>query len=104
MNATFIYLYSRRGLLEGVRRGEEPDSSLYGALQLPEHGIDVRIHDPLLTRRRLPSPLGRAAWSLREVSAPFELGRTDVVFTPLAALLPLAARARRLPVVAMNLG
>ena len=104
MNATFIYLNSRRDLLDGVRRGEEPDSSLYGALQLPEHGIDVRIHDPLLTRRELPSPLGRAAWSLREVSAPFELGRTDVVVTPLAALLPLAARARRLPVVAMNFG
>jgi glycosyltransferase involved in cell wall biosynthesis len=104
MNATFIYLNSRRDLLDGIRRGEEPDSSLYGALQLREHGIDVRIHDPLLTRRELPSPLGRAAWSLREVSAPFELGRTDVVFTPLAALLPLAARVRRLPVVAMNFG
>lgn len=104
MKATFIYLNSRRGLIDGVRRGEEPDSSLYGALQLPEHGIDVCFHDPLLTRQDLPSPLTRVAWSLREIAAPFELGRTDVVFTPLAALLPLAARARRLPVVAMNFG
>ena len=104
MKATFIYLNSRRGLIDGVRRGEEPDSSLYGALQLPEHGIDVGFHDPLLTRRDLPAPLARVAWNLRELSAPFELGRTDVVFTPLAALLPLSARVRRLPVVAMNFG
>jgi len=104
MNATFIYLNSRRGLIDGVGRGEEPDSSLYGALQLPAHGIDVRFHEPLLTRRELPSALTRAAWSLREVTAPFEIGRTDVVVTPLAALLPLAARGRRVPVVAMNFG
>jgi glycosyltransferase involved in cell wall biosynthesis len=104
MKATFIYLNSRRGLIDGVRRGEEPDSSFYGALQLPEHGIDVAFHDPLLMRRDLPAPLTRVAWNLREVSAPFELGRTDVVFTPLATLLPLSARVRRLPVVAMNFG
>ena len=104
MRATFVYANSRRDLLAGVARGEEPDSALYGALQLREHGIDVRVHDPLLTRRTLPAWLDRAAWNLREVSAPYEVGRTDIVFTPLAALLPLAARARRLPVVVMNFG
>jgi glycosyltransferase involved in cell wall biosynthesis len=41
---------------------------------------------------------------VRELTAPFEVGRTDVVVTPLAALLPLSARARRLPVVALNFG
>jgi glycosyltransferase involved in cell wall biosynthesis len=87
-----------------VERGEEPDSALYGALQLRDHGIDVRIHDPFLTRRTLPAPLERVAWNLRELSTPYEVGRTDVVFTPLAALLPLAARGRRLPVVVMNFG
>jgi glycosyltransferase involved in cell wall biosynthesis len=35
---------------------------------------------------------------------PFELGRTDVVFTPLANLFPLTARLRRLPVVVVNYG
>jgi glycosyltransferase involved in cell wall biosynthesis len=104
MIATFIYLNSRRGLVEAVERGEEPDTTLYGALQLREHGVDVRIHDPLLSRVDLPAPLTRAAWSLREVAAPYELGRTDVVVTPLAGLLPLAARGRRLPVVAINFG
>jgi glycosyltransferase involved in cell wall biosynthesis len=104
MRATFVYANSRRDLLAGVERGEEPDSALYGAWQLREHGIDVRFHDPLLTRRTLPPWLDRAAWNLREVSAPYEVGRTDVLFTPLAALLPLAARGRRLPVVVMNFG
>ena len=104
MRATFVYANSRRDLLVGVARGEEPDSALYGALQLREHGIDVRIHDPLLTRRTLPARLDRAAWNLREVVAPYEVGRTDVVFTPLAAFFPLAARTRRLPVVVINFG
>jgi glycosyltransferase involved in cell wall biosynthesis len=104
MRATFVYANSRRDLLAGVERGQEPDSALYGALQLRDHGIEVHFHDPLLTRRTLPAQLDRAAWNLREVSAPYEVGRTDVVFTPLAALLPLAARGRRLPVVVMNFG
>jgi len=104
MKATFVYPNSRRDLLAEIERGDAPDSTLHGALHLHEHGIEVAFHDPLLTRRPLPSPLARVAWSLREVTAPFELGRTDVVFTPLAALLPLAARPRRLPVVTINFG
>jgi glycosyltransferase involved in cell wall biosynthesis len=104
MKATFVYANSRRDLLAGVQRGEEPDSALYGALQMHEHGIDIDIHDPLFTRISLPSRLDRVTWNLREVAVPFEVGRTDVVFTPLAAFLPLAARGRRLPVVVINFG
>ena len=104
MKASFVYQNSRKALLEGIARGEEPDSRLDGALYLGEHGIDVDFHDPFLTRRPLAPPLARIAWSLRELSVPYELGRTDVVFTPLANLLPLAARGRRLPVVVVNYG
>ena len=104
MRATFVYLNSRRDVLDGIERGDEPDSSLYGALQLRQHGIDVRFHDPFLTRAELPSLLTRIAWNLRELTVPFEVGRTDVVVTSIAASLPLAARARRLPVVALNFG
>jgi glycosyltransferase involved in cell wall biosynthesis len=104
MRATFVYPNSRRGLLAGIDEGNEPDSTLHGALYLGEHGIEVRFHDPFLTRRALPGALDRAAWNLRELTTPYELGRTDVVFTPLAAWLPLAARGRRLPVVAINFG
>jgi glycosyltransferase involved in cell wall biosynthesis len=104
MKATFVYPNSRAELLAGIERGEEPDSQLHGALYLGEHGIDVEFHDPLLTRRELPKALSRVAWNVRELTVPYELGRTDVVFTPLAALLPLAARGRRLPVVVINFG
>jgi glycosyltransferase involved in cell wall biosynthesis len=104
MKATFIYANSRRELLAGIERGEEPDSQLYGALYLGAHGIDVDFHDPFLTRHELPKALSRVAWNVRELTAPYELGRTDVVFTPLAAFLPLAARGRRLPVVVINFG
>jgi glycosyltransferase involved in cell wall biosynthesis len=104
MRATFVYLNSRRELLEGIRRGDEPDTTLYGALQLDGHGIEVRFHDPFLNRVVRPAAAVRAAWSLRELTTPFELGRTDAVVTSLAALLPLAARVRRLPVVALDFG
>lgn len=104
MKATFVYPNSRAELLAGIERGEEPDSQLHGALQLGEHGIDVEFHDPLLTRHELYPALARIAWNVRELTVPYELGRTDVVFTPLAALLPLAARGRRLPVVVINFG
>jgi glycosyltransferase involved in cell wall biosynthesis len=104
MRATFVYPNSRRELLARIERGDDPDSQLHGALYLGDHGIDVDFHDPLLTRRQLPNALSRVAWNLRELTTPFELGRTDVVFTPLAAFLPLAARGRRLPVVVINFG
>jgi glycosyltransferase involved in cell wall biosynthesis len=104
MKATFVYPNSRRELLAGIERGDEPDSQLHGALFLGAHGIDVDFHDPLLTRVALPKALSRAAWNVRELMVPYELRRTDVVFTPLAAFLPLAARGRRLPVVAINFG
>jgi glycosyltransferase involved in cell wall biosynthesis len=104
VKASFVYPNSRRDLLDGIARAEQPDSTLHGALYLREHGIDVKFHDPLLTRRPLPAPLSRVAWNVRELTAPYELGRTDVVFTPLAALLPFAARGRRLPVVVINFG
>ena len=32
MRATFVYANSRRDLLAGVERGEEPDSALYLSL------------------------------------------------------------------------
>jgi len=104
MKATFVYPNSRVELLAGIERGEEPDSTLHGALYLGEHGIDVEFHDPLLTRRPLPKALSQVAWNVRELTVPYELGRTDVVFTPLAAFLPLAAHGRRLPVVVINFG
>ncbi len=102
--ATFVYANPRAQLLEGIALGREPDSNLLGANHLGAHGIDARIHDPLLTRRNLLPPFDRIAWNLREVTVPFELGRSDVVFTPLAQILPLAARARGLPVVVVNFG
>jgi glycosyltransferase involved in cell wall biosynthesis len=104
LRATFVYPNSRAKLVTGIAAGEEPDSTLHGFNYLGAHGIDARLHDPVLTRRELRPPLDRIAWNLREVVVPFELGRTDVVFTPLANILPLAARSRRLPVVVINFG
>jgi glycosyltransferase involved in cell wall biosynthesis len=105
MRAGFVYLNSRRRVLEGVAAGTEPDSTLYGANHLPEHGVEVLLHEPLLTRRELPSPLARAAWSLRELTVPFELRGCDVLVTPLGAGgLGASARLRRLPVVIVNFG
>jgi glycosyltransferase involved in cell wall biosynthesis len=105
VRAAFVYPNSRREVIAEVLAGTGHDSQLHGAMYLPEHGIEVAYHDPLLTRRQLPGPLWKVAWNLRELTIPFELHGIDVVFTPLgAAGLPLAARLRRLPVVVMNFG
>lgn len=104
MRATFVFPNPRGDLLAAVAAGVAPDSTLLGANHLATEGIETRVHDPLLSRRTLPPPLDRIAWNLREVILPAELGRTDVVFTPLANMFPLAARARRLPVVVVNYG
>jgi glycosyltransferase involved in cell wall biosynthesis len=104
MRATFVYANPRRAYAEEVLRGEAPDSQLLGANLLRAHGISVTIHDPLLSRIAVPGPLVRPAWTLREVTLPLELRRTDVVVTGLTALFPLFARGRRFRIVVLNYG
>ncbi|MCW2977884.1 MAG: putative glycosyltransferase [Actinomycetia bacterium] len=104
MRATFIFPNPRAALMAGIAAGSEPDSTLLGANHLAEHRIEAHVHDPLLSRRDLRPPFDRIAWNLRELTLPFEIGRSDVVFTPLANILPLAARARAVPVVVINYG
>jgi glycosyltransferase involved in cell wall biosynthesis len=104
MRAAFVFQNPRASLLRGIAAGTEPDSTLLGENHLAEYGIDAHVHDALLTRRALRKPVDRLAWNLREATIPFELGRIDVVFTPLGNLLPLAAAVRRLPVVVVNYG
>jgi glycosyltransferase involved in cell wall biosynthesis len=97
----FIYPNPRRGLVEAVARGEAPDSTLLGQNHLHEHGLDARVHDPVLARERT----SRLRWYLREVVLPWELRAHDVACTPLAGLFPLAARLRERPkVVVVNFG
>jgi glycosyltransferase involved in cell wall biosynthesis len=95
--AAFVFPNPRAGLVADVEAGRAPDTALYGANHLGDHGIDVRVHDPLLTRRERPGPLHRVTWSLRELPLPWELRDVDVAVTPLANLFPLVARARRRP-------
>jgi glycosyltransferase involved in cell wall biosynthesis len=103
--AAFVFQNPRARLLDDILAGREPDSTLLGQNHLSAHGIDARVHDPLLSRRDLPGPLYRVAWNARELVLPLELGGADVVFTPLAKTFPLAARVRpRLPVVVVNYG
>jgi glycosyltransferase involved in cell wall biosynthesis len=101
----FVYQNPRAALAAEVAAGRAPDSGLLGLNHLGELGIEAFVHDPRLTRRGLPPRLGRVAWNLRELVAPWELGGADVVVTPLATFFPLMARARRGPrVVVVNYG
>jgi glycosyltransferase involved in cell wall biosynthesis len=104
VRAVFVFQNSRAQLVAGVARRTEPDSTLWGANHLAEHGIEARVHDALLTRRALRPPIDRLAWNARELTLPFEFGRADVAFTPLANLFPLTAAARGLPVIVINYG
>jgi glycosyltransferase involved in cell wall biosynthesis len=101
----FVYPNSRRELLADVARGEAPDSTLLGQNHLAGLGIEATIHEPRLTRTPHSGLAHRLTWNLRELTLPWELRTADVAFTPLANLLPLAARARRrLRVVVVNYG
>jgi glycosyltransferase involved in cell wall biosynthesis len=63
-------------------------------------GIDAFVHDSFLRRRpRPPGLVHRLTWHGRELTLPWEVGSADVLCTPLATLLPLAARLRRRPKV-----
>ena len=94
----FVYPNPRRELAAEVAAGRAPDTTLLGQNHLAGLGLEATIEDF--------EGGGRLRWNLRE---PFIAGRlasrADLVFTPLAALLPLAARARGRPkVVVVNYG
>ena len=101
----FVYPNPRRELVAEVARGQAPDSTLLGHNHLAGLGVDATIHEPRLTRTPRSGLAHRLTWNLRELTLPWELRDVDVAFTPLANLLPLAARARRRPrVVVVNYG
>jgi glycosyltransferase involved in cell wall biosynthesis len=101
----FVYPNSRRELVAEIARDEAPDSTLLGQNHLAGLGVDATIHEPRLTRTSRSGLAYRLTWNLRELTLPWELRNVDVVFTPLANLLPLAARARGKPrIVVVNYG
>ena len=100
----FVYPNPRRELVAEVARGQAPDSTLLGQNHLAGLGVDATIHEPRLTRTPRTGLAHRLTWNLRELTLPWELQDVDVVFTPLANLFPLAARARRVRVVVVNYG
>jgi glycosyltransferase involved in cell wall biosynthesis len=103
--AAYVFPNSRRELIAQVAAGEAPDTHLLGLNQLERFGIDAEAREPGLDVRAgfLPT---RARWHLREVALPWELRDVDAVFTPLANVIPLAARLRggRPPVLVYNFG
>ena len=94
-----MYPNPRCELVAEVESGRAPDTTLLGQNHLAELGLDATVFD-------FESRGGRVLWNLREPRIAWSLAsRADVVFTPLAALLPLAARARGRPkVVVVNYG
>jgi glycosyltransferase involved in cell wall biosynthesis len=100
---TIVYPNPRAALIAEARAGRAPDTTLLGLNQLPRHGVDVRVRDSFFDTRAEFVPK-RLRWHLRELTLPWEAGNTEVVFTPLANVIPFAARARRLPVVVYNFG
>jgi len=104
VRAAFVYANPRASLARDVEAGIAPDTALLGQNYLGALGIEASIHDPLLTRRERRGIAHRLTWHLREIVLPFELGSVDVVCTPLANLLPLTSRLRRMRTVVLNYG
>jgi glycosyltransferase involved in cell wall biosynthesis len=100
---TIVYPNPRGSLTADARAGRAPDTTLLAADQLRDHGLDVHVHDSFLDARAALVPK-RLRWHLRELTLPWEAGTTDVLFTPLANLIPVTARIRRVPVVVFNFG
>jgi glycosyltransferase involved in cell wall biosynthesis len=100
---TIVYTNPRGELIADTRAGRAPDTTLLGLDQLPRHSLDVQARDSFLDTRAAFVPK-RVRWHLRELTLPLEAGETDVLFTPLANVIPLTARARRLPLVVYNFG
>jgi glycosyltransferase involved in cell wall biosynthesis len=98
VRVAFVYPNPRRHLLDDVASGRAPDTRLLGENHLGELGIEAFVHEPALRRRERRSGLvHRITWNARELTVPWEVGDADVVVTPLANLLPLAARLRGRP-------
>ena len=100
---TIVYPNPRGALIADARAGRAPGTTLLGLDVLPRHGLEVQVRDSFLDTRAESVPK-RLRWHLRELTLPWEAGDTDVVFTPLANLIPITARARRLPLVVYNFG
>jgi len=100
VRAAFVYPNPRLELAADVAAGRAPDTGLLGQNHLAALGIDSRIHEPAVGRGGGGRGfVHRLAWSARELTLPWELRDADVAITPLANLLPLAARMRRRPAV-----
>lgn len=98
MRVAFVYPNPRGPLLHAIVAGTSPDTNLLGQNHLAEFGIDARVHDSFLRRRTYRDGLAhRLTWYGRELALPWELRDADLIVTPLATLLPLAARLRRKP-------
>jgi glycosyltransferase involved in cell wall biosynthesis len=100
----FVYANPRRELAVAVARGDAPDTALLGENHLHVYGIDAGILDSRMRRgRHLPGLVHRLTWLARELAVPWET-KSNVVVTPLATMLPIAARAHRGPrVVLLNI-
>jgi glycosyltransferase involved in cell wall biosynthesis len=100
----YVFPNSRRDLIAQCRAGEAPDTHLLALNHLEPFGIQAEAHEPSLDRRAAFLPT-RVRWHLREVTLPWELRDADAVFTPLANVIPLAARLHGGPsVLVYNFG
>lgn len=102
LRVAYVYANPRDELAAAVARGEAPDTGLLGENHLAALGVDAFIHRSRSRRRhRASGALHRVTWAAREVTLPWELGDADVVCTPLGTLLPLVARVRGRPRIAV---
>jgi glycosyltransferase involved in cell wall biosynthesis len=100
----YVYPNSRRDLIAQCKAGTAPDTHLLGLNQLAAFGVEAEAREPALDSRARLLP-HRVRWHLRELPLPWELRDFDVIFTPLANVIPFAATAHRgPPVVVYNFG
>lgn len=94
----FVYPNPRQALISSVEARDAPDTNLLGQNHLLAFGIDAFVYESVWRRRPVArGKLHRLTWHARELALPWEVKDADLICTPLATLLPLAARLRRRP-------
>lgn len=96
LRVLYVFRERKLPLFERWRRGEEPDTLLFGLNHLREHGFDGRCYEPHYgpVGRMLASQVGRLGPDLLQLRALPQFARCDTVF--LTAGWPLLLFARRL--------
>ena len=97
LRVLYVFTARKRSLIQGVQRGEMPDTLLFGLNHLARHGIDASYHEPEYgtVGRAIARQVGRLGPDALQLRTLPHLSTYDVVF--LTGAWPLLLAAQLIP-------